>query len=133
MHVLADAVTSLLAIIALLAGKYMGANWLDPIMGIVGAVLVTRWSYGLIRETSRVLLDGQVPEDRLSSLREAIETDSTDIVTDVHVWSIGHGIFAAELAIASKDPKTPDQYKSLIPSALKIVHATVEVNRCGTS
>jgi cation diffusion facilitator family transporter len=130
LHVLADAVTSLLAIVALLAGKYMGASWLDPVMGIVGAALVTHWSCGLIRETSRVLLDKQAKEDHLVVLRESIEAHSTDRVTDLHIWSIGHGIFAAEIAVVSDDPKTPGHYKSLIPSKLKIVHATVEVNRC---
>jgi len=129
-HVLADAVTSLLAIVALLAGKYMGANWLDPVMGIVGAALVTRWSYGLIRETSRVLLDKQAGEDHLVVLRESIEAHSTDRVTDLHIWSIGHGIFAADIAVVSDDPQTPDHYKSLVPSTLNIVHATVEVHRC---
>ncbi len=130
LHVLADAVTSLLAIVALLAGKYMGASWLDPAMGIVGAVLVTRWSYGLIRDTSRVLLDSQAEEHHVVALRESIEGHSTDRVTDLHIWSIGHGIFAADIAVVSDDPKTPDHYKSLIPSKLNIVHATVEVHRC---
>jgi cation diffusion facilitator family transporter len=130
LHVLADAVTSLLAIVALLAGKYMGAGWLDPVMGIVGAALVTRWSYGLIRETSRVLLDRQADQDQVVALRESIEENSTDRVTDLHIWSIGHGIFAADIALVSDDPKTPDHYRSLIPSKLNIAHATVEVHRC---
>lgn len=130
LHVLADAVTSLLAIGALLAGKYFGAKWLDPAMGIVGAALVASWSYGLIRETSRVLLDKQAEEDQLVALRESIEAQSTDRVTDLHIWSIGHGIFAAEIAIVSDDPQTPDHYKSMIPPKLKIVHTTVEVHQC---
>jgi len=130
LHVLADAVTSLLAIVALLAGKYMGAMWLDPVMGIVGAILVTRWSYSLICETSWVLLDCQVEESHAVALRKLIEKGSTDRVTDLHIWSIGQGIFAAEIAIVSDTPKTPDHYKSLIPPELKIVHATVEVHRC---
>jgi cation diffusion facilitator family transporter len=130
LHVLADAVTSLLAIVALLAGKYIGANWLDPVMGIVGAVLVTRWSYGLIRETSRVLLDNQTEKGHIAELQQAIEAHSSDRVTDLHVWSIGHGIFAAEIAVVSDTPQSPDHYKSLIPSKLNIVHATVEVHRC---
>lgn len=130
LHVLADAVTSLLAIVALLAGKFMGASWLDPVMGIVGAVLVTRWSYGLITETSRVLLDRQAEDNHLVRLRDSIEAHSSDRVTDLHVWSVGHGIFAAEIAIVSDNPRTPDHYKSLIPSTLRIVHTTVEVHRC---
>ncbi len=130
LHVLADAVTSLLAIAALLAGKYFGASWLDPVMGIIGATLVARWSYGLICETSRVLLDTQVDESRMSLLKEAIENDSTDRVSDLHAWSIGHGIYAAEIAIVSDDPQPPGHYKSLIPRHLSIAHVTVEVNRC---
>lgn len=130
LHVLADAVTSLLAIIALLAGKYLGAGWLDPVMGLVGAGLVARWSYGLIRETSRVLLDNQTEKQHLDALRDAIEGPSSDRVTDLHVWSIGHGIFAAEIAVVSDQPMPPDHYKALLPSTLKIVHATVEVHRC---
>ncbi len=130
LHVIADAATSLLAIVALLAGKYMGANWLDPAMGLVGAGLVSRWSYGLIRDTSRVLLDSQSGEDHQNNLQECIENNTTDRVTDLHVWSIGHDIFAAEIAIVSDDPQSPEYYKSLIPSNLKIVHATIEVHRC---
>ena len=130
MHVLADALTSLLAIVALLAGKYLGAHWLDPVMGLVGAALVARWSYGLIRDTARVLLDHQVDDSQLNALRGAIERNTTDRVTDLHLWTIGHGIFAAELAIVSDTPRPPEFYKSLIPKSLRIVHATVEVHQC---
>jgi cation diffusion facilitator family transporter len=130
LHVLADAMTSILAILALLAGKYMGASWLDPVMGIVGAALVTRWSYGLIREAGKVLLDKQADKHQLDDLRAAIEGDTSDRVTDLHVWCIGHGIFAAEIAVVSDDPKSPVHYKSLIPASINIVHATVEIHRC---
>jgi cation diffusion facilitator family transporter len=130
LHVLADALTSVLAIAALLAGKYLGAHWLDPAMGLVGAALVARWSYGLIRDTAKVLLDWQVDDRQLGALRAAVEGTSTDRVTDLHLWSIGHGIFAAELAVVSDTPQPPEYYKARIPSALNIVHATVEVHRC---
>jgi len=130
MHVLADALTSLLAIVALLGGKYLGAFWLDPVMGLMGAALVARWSYGLMRDTARVLIDRQVENQHLDLLRGAIEGGSTDRITDLHLWSIGHGIFAAEVAVVSDTPQTPDYYKSLIPQSLNIVHATVEVHRC---
>ncbi len=130
LHVLADALTSLLAIVALLAGKYAGANWLDPLMGIVGGILVARWSYGLIRESAKVLLDAQPDEDRIALLRASVENGTSDRVCDLHMWSIGHGIYAAELAIISDEPRTPDYYKSLIPKELSIAHATVEIHRC---
>lgn len=130
LHVLADALTSILAIAALLAGKFFGASWLDPAMGIVGAALVTRWSLGLIRDSSRVLLDLQADEQKITDVREALEGDSSDRVTDLHVWSIGHGNFAAEIALVTHRPMEPDHYKALIPTKLNVVHATVEVHQC---
>ena len=130
LHVLADALTSVLAIIALLAAKFYGLNWLDPFMGLVGAALVARWSFGLIRESARVLLDRQAGDEILAILREALERDSGDRVTDLHCWSIGPGIYAADFAIVSDDPKSPDDYRARIPHELGVVHATVEVHRC---
>lgn len=129
LHVLADALTSILAIVALLAGKFWGANWLDPAMGIVGAVLVASWSIGLIRQSSRVLLDWQADKDTVKALQDSIEQGTTDRVTDLHLWSIGHGIFSAQMTVVSDDPKPPSQYKSLVPANLKVVHISVEVHR----
>ena len=114
----------------IVAGKIWAANWLDPTMGIVGAALVARWSLALIRDSSAVLLDHQVAMDREEALVSAIERDTSDRVADVHFWSIGHRIYAAELMIVSDDPVEPAFYKSLIPDSLNIVHVTVEVNRC---
>ena len=128
LHVLADALTSLLAIVALLAAKFYGANWLDPFMGLVGAALVARWSYGLIRDSAKVLLDRQASETMLSAIRDSLEGDTGDRVTDLHCWSIGHGIYAADVAIVSNYPKSPDEYRSRIPAGLGIVHATIEVH-----
>lgn len=130
LHVLADALTSLLAIVALLSGKYLDAMWLDPAMGLVGAALVARWSYGLIRDSARVLLDWQADERHLHALRNAIEARRSDKVADLHVWSIGDGIFAAEVSVVSDDPQSPDHYKSLLADVLNVVHATVEVHQC---
>ncbi len=130
LHVMADALTSLLAIFALLAGKFYGLNWLDPAMGIVGAVLVTRWSVGLIRSSSHVLLDMQVPGPTKDAVRARIESESDNRVTDLHMWSVGPGIFAAEIAVISSDPKPPEHYRGLLPKSLGLVHVTVEVLRC---
>jgi len=128
-HVLADALTSLLAIFALLAGKFLGLNWMDPAMGIVGAVLVARWSVGLIRDTSGILLDHQAPDVMLERTRAAIERVDDNQVADLHIWSIGPGIYSASLAIVSGTPKPPEYYKALIPGDLGIVHTVVEVHR----
>lgn len=127
LHVLADALTSVLAIVALLAGKHLGLTWMDPAMGIVGAGLVARWSWGLLRDTGRVLLDRQALPEVRERIREAIERDGGDRVTDLHLWSIGPGIYALSLAVLTSDPRPPDHYKERLPRGAGLVHATVEV------
>jgi len=133
LHVLADALTSLLAILALLAGKFAGATWLDPVMGIVGAILVAHWSFGLLRMSAKVLLDWQAEDRVVDQLRTALMADESDRIADVHVWAIGQGQHAAEVTIVSDHPRSPNHYKSLVPPDLGIVHVTVEVHRCGVS
>lgn len=130
LHVLADAVTSLTAIAALLAGKFFGLDWMDPAMGLVGTVLVGSWSWGLLRQTSRVLLDHQEPTALRQKVKAALEAGTDDRVTDLHVWSIGPGARAAVVALVTHDPRPPEHYKALVPSELKIRHVTVEVNPC---
>lgn len=133
LHVAADALTSFLAIFALLAAKYFGLNWLDPLMGIVGAVLVTVWSVGLIRASSRVLLDIQASGEVAQAIRASVEGCGDDRITDLHLWSVGPGIYAAEFAVVSSDPKPAEHYKELVPHELGLVHITVEVLRCPTA
>ncbi len=133
LHVLADALTSLLAIVALLAGKYLGLAWMDPAMGIVGALLVARWSVGLLRDTCRVLLDEQAPEALCARLREAVEAHGHDRVADLHLWSIGPGLHAAEIAVVTHDDLSPAEVKARLPDELRVVHATVEIHRCPLS
>ena len=128
LHVLADALTSVLAIFALLAGKFLGAAWMDPFMGVVGALLVTRWALTLSWESSQILLDKQLPEQHLTELRSAIESHGKDRISDLHLWRIGPGIHAAEFVVVSNDPKSPDEYRSRIPDEMSIVHASIEVN-----
>lgn len=125
LHVLADALTSLLAIVALLAAKYAGAVWMDPAMGIVGGALVARWSWGLMVQTSRVLVDRQAPEAILEHLRGAVETRGARIV-DLHVWEIGPGYRAAIVSLESEHALSPAEVEAWIPSELGIAHLTVE-------
>ncbi|MGC3874611.1 CDF family Co(II)/Ni(II) efflux transporter DmeF [Halomonas sp. GXIMD04776] len=128
-HVLADALTSVLAIAALLAGKYAGWNWMDPIMGIVGAVLITRWSWHLLKDTSRVLLDQQ-RSDLEEDVRHAIENGDARI-SDLHLWSIGPNIHAAIVSVVSHDPETPGVYKRRIQARCpSLVHVTIETQHC---
>ena len=130
LHVLADALTSLLAIVALLAGKYAGATWLDPFMGIVGALLVAHWSWGLMRMSAKVLLDWQAEDPVTDRLRGALLVDDDDRIADMHVRTIGQGQYAAEVTIVTHQTHTPTHYRSLVPDDLGIEHVTIEVHRC---
>ncbi|MGZ8227874.1 MAG: CDF family Co(II)/Ni(II) efflux transporter DmeF [Methylococcaceae bacterium] len=136
LHVLADALTSVLAIGALLAGKYYGLNWLDPSMGIIGALFITHWSYSLIRETSPMLIDESVPLKYKTAIRKKIESDADNRVSDLHIWRVGPGHFAAIISLVSHNPKAPDYYKDLLKSfhhlggINNLSHITIEVNLC---
>jgi cation diffusion facilitator family transporter len=130
LHVIADALTSVLAIAALLTGKYLGWKWMDPLMGVVGATLVARWSVGLLRISSGVLLDRQAPAELRTGIVQALEKVEGDRVADLHVWSIGPGIWAAEVVVVTDAPQPPDQYKARLPEELHLVHVAVEVHRC---
>ena len=130
LHVLADALTSVLAIIALLAAKYLGLVWMDPVMGIVGAILVARWSYGLLRSTSHVLLDRQGPDHIGRTIRECIEADRDSRVSDLHLWSIGPGLYAVVMTVVAHDPAAPDEYRARLPEDLRLAHVSIEVQRC---
>lgn len=130
LHVLMDALTSVFAIFALLAAKYFGWIWADPFMGVVGAVLVARWSIILVRVSSKVLLDYQMDDEVTNKVKGILESYKDTKVTDFHLWSIGPGIFSANLTVVTQYPDPPDKYKSMIPSNLGVVHTTVEVHQC---
>lgn len=133
LHVMADAMTSVLAIVALLAAKYLGFIWMDPAMGMVGALLVARWSYGLLRSTSSILLDRQGPESLSRRITECIEGDQDSKVAELHLWSIGPGIHAAIITVVAHEPATPDEYRERIPKDLGLAHVSLEVHQCPTS
>jgi cation diffusion facilitator family transporter len=128
LHVLADALTSLLAIGALLAAKYLGFTWMDPVMGLVGAVLVARWSFGLLKATSAVLLDRSAAPEACAAVRESLERVDENRVVDLHVWCIGLDLYSAALTVVTPLPRPPDHYKALLPPELNIVHVTIEVH-----
>jgi cation diffusion facilitator family transporter len=128
-HVLADAATSVLAIAALLAGRYYGLNWLDPIMGIAGAILIGRWSINLMRASGAVLIDA-VPNAQLAkSVREKLEVGD-DRVADLHLWRLGPGHTAVVVTIVSDEPQEPEHYKERLHGLPSLSHVTVEVQRC---
>ncbi len=128
LHVLADALTSVLAIVALLAGKYFSLSWMDPLMGIVGAILVARWSLGLIRTTSGVLLDKQGSETLQEQIKEILEESAETEVTDLHLWSIGPNLESIVVSLQAKTPQPPNDYKERLLSEIEIAHLSIEVN-----
>jgi cation diffusion facilitator family transporter len=130
LHVLADAATSVLAILALLGGKYLGANWLDPVMGIVGAGLVSVWAYGLLRDSGRVLLDAELNVPVAQEIREVIEQGPIRAeICDLHVWRVGKGKFACIVGLVTAEGAQPEDFKNQLRIHEELVHITVEVNR----
>ncbi len=133
LHVMADALTSVLAIVALLAAKYFGFVWMDSVAGIVGALLVARWSIGLLRSSSSVLLDRQGPETIRRQIQEGIEQDGDSKVADLHLWSVGPNVYAAIVSVVAHEAASPQAYKRRLPDNLGLAHVTVEVHQCPSS
>ena len=131
LHVVADAVTSVLAIIALFAGKYFGWDFLDALLGIVGAILVGRWSFGLIKETGKTLLDAEMDHPVVDEVREVISDLKLDIqITDLHVWKVGKGKFSVILALQTPlQDLTADRIRQALAIHEELVHISVEINR----
>lgn len=127
LHVLADALTSVLAIVALVTGKALGWTFMDPSMGVVGGLVIARWSYGLLRDTSAVLLDGEVPEARTHQIRRLVEAEEGDRVADLHVWRVGPEHLAAIISVVTPHPRPASHYKGLLAGQPDLVHVTVEV------
>lgn len=133
-HVIADAATSVLAIVALIGGWLYGWSWLDPAMGIVGAVLVAVWAKGLIAETGKVLLDREMDHPVVDEIREAIEVagDPAETrITDLHVWRVGKQVYSCALTVVTHDTYlTPTRIRERLAVHEAIVHSTIEVHYC---
>lgn len=134
LHVIADAATSVLAIVALVGGMFFGWNWLDPVMGIVGAILVARWAWSLLRDTGRVLLDREMDHPVTAEIRKVIaaldQTKATRIA-DLHLWRVGKARFACILSLVTHDPDmTPNRVKAGLSKHEELAHVTVEIHQC---
>jgi cation diffusion facilitator family transporter len=128
-HVLADAATSVLAILGLLAAWIYGWVWMDPIMGIIGACVIASWSYTLMRDTGRILLD-VIPDKKLAAaIRARLETGG-DAVTDLHLWQAGPGHYVAIISLVADDPQSPAAYKKRLDDLTALSHVTIEVHPC---
>jgi cation diffusion facilitator family transporter len=127
-HVIADAATSVLAIVALLGGKLYGAAWLDPVMGIVGSVLVARWSVGLLRESGRILLDAEMTAPVVQEVRDVVDDKLPGTqISDLHVWRVAKGSYACILALVTKETLSPEVVREYLSVHEELVHVTVEV------
>jgi len=132
LHVVVDAATSVLAIVALAGGMLFGWSRLDPVMGIVGAVLVALWARGLIRETGHVLLDSEMNHPVVDEVREAIRNrwDGSTQIVDLHVWRVGKQSYACILGLVTANALvTPQEVKAALAEHAELVHITVEINR----
>ena len=129
LHVLADALTSVLAVAALLAGRFYGWVWMDAAIGIVGAIIIAHWSAGLLRSSAAVLLD-TVPDTRLAAQLKTRLEQGTDRVADLHLWRLGPGHLGVVASIVSDDPQAPGAYKTRLAGLAGLSHVTVEVNAC---
>jgi cation diffusion facilitator family transporter len=130
LHVLADAATSVLAIVALVGGLLWGWSWLDPVMGIVGAVLVTVWAWGLLRDSGRILLDAEMDAPVVAEVREVIERGAVPArITDLHVWRVGRAQYAVVASVATSSDKDGEFFRRALCVHEELVHVTVEVQR----
>ena len=129
-HVLADALTSVFAIVALFAGKFLGWVWMDAFMGLVGAGVITKWAYGLVGDTSAILLDGSVDKKIELDIVATIEEDADNRIADLHIWYINQDRLAATISLVTHYPQAPEYYKSLLNHIPSLAHVLVEVNHC---
>ena len=133
-HVITDAATSVLAIAALAGGWFYGWDWLDPLTGILGAVLVALWAKNLLQQTSRVLLDREMDHPVVAEIREVIEqlpAAGQTQLTDLHVWRVGTGNYACALSLLTHDPNlTPADIRQQLAIHEEIIHVTIEIHRC---
>lgn len=128
LHVLADALTSVLAIFALFCGKYFGLVWMDPVMGLVGGLVVGKWALGLLKDTGKVLLDHSEEQEKRGAIHKSIESDGECRITDLHLWQAGTRHHCAIISLSADNPRLPDYYKGLLKEIDGLVHVTVEIN-----
>ncbi|WP_394148140.1 CDF family Co(II)/Ni(II) efflux transporter DmeF [Shewanella atlantica] len=129
-HVLADALTSILAICALLLGKLYGLNWLDPVMGIVGSIIISRWAWNLLKQTSPILLDTSIEEQYKNRIITEIESEDDHQIADLHIWRVSADHYAAVLSIVSHQPRDAEYFKAKLKKFERLSHLTIELNTC---
>ena len=129
-HVVADALTSVFAIGALSAALWLGWWWLDPLVGVIGAVVIGVWAWGLMKQSAAVLLDREMDHPLAAEVRAALESDGDAKVADLHVWRVGRQSYAAIVCLVADAPLTPAVYRERLREHEELVHVSIEVNRC---
>jgi len=127
-HVLADAAVSVLVIIGLLFGRFLGWSWMDPVVGLCGAFVILTWSYSLVRDTGSILLDMTPDRGMAQRMRAMLEADG-DRLTDLHLWRLGPGHLGAILSIATQTQRGPQYYQALLGRFHDLSHVTVQIER----
>lgn len=130
LHVIADALTSVFAIIALLGAKYYKLDWLDPFMGIIGSILIFKWTISLIKDTSQILLDKEMDTPIIQKITRLIESDGNSKISDIHLLRVAERKYACIISIVAKNPYSVTEYKSKLKDLNEIAHLTIEINHC---
>jgi len=130
LHVVADALTSVLAIAALLGAKYFAFNWLDPLMGIVGAGLIIRWSFSLLKDTGGILLERETDHQIADEIKKEIESDGDSKICDLHIWKVAQNKYACIVSLVTARNYSIEEYKVRLNKVHELVHVTIEVNAC---
>jgi cation diffusion facilitator family transporter len=130
LHVVADALTSILAIAALLGAKYFNLIWLDPFMGIVGAGLILRWSFILLKGTGNILLEREMNGEIADEIKKEIESDGDSKICDLHLWKVAQNKYACILSVVTEKKFSIEDYKARLAGVHELAHLTIEVNDC---
>ncbi|PKN10208.1 MAG: cation transporter [Deltaproteobacteria bacterium HGW-Deltaproteobacteria-7] len=130
LHVMADALTSILAIAALLGAKYFKLNWLDPFMGIVGAGLIIHWSFLLLKDTSGILLEREMGNPIADEIKSEIESDGDSKISDLHIWKVAQNQYACIVSLVTAEQYSLEDYKTRLHKVHELVHVTIEINEC---
>lgn len=130
LHIVADAITSVLAIFALLGAKFIQLNWLDPAMGLLGAFLILRWAVLLLKDTSVILLDHETDSELGEAIRAQIESDGDSRVIDLHLWKVADGRFACIISLVTAKKRSMEDYKERLAALPELAHITIEICPC---
>ena len=130
LHVVADALTSLLAIAALLGAKYFNFNLLDPFIGILGAGLIIRWSFSLLKDTGGILLERAMDDSIVNEIKTEIESDGDSKISDLHIWKIAQNKFACIVSLVTAKNHSIEEYKARLNKLHELAHITIEIYDC---